>query len=443
MDTSWVEHEFAAVTLRDQRQRPSLLAIVERLSHHPEWSFSANCGPALRKAGWRLFSQPDVELQTAHRQASLERAGACPRVLVVQDTTDLNYHTHGKTQGLGVLGGPNIAGLSLHSALLLDAQGVPLGLLGQRIWAPSAQGRPLPNYRYPLAEKESHRWVEALTWVNQHLAQHPDVTVVADREADFYAYLAWPRPANTSLLVRVQHLHRGVDWHGHRLPLSQVPFFVRGQRRVEVARQSGQAAQSVDLSVDVQPLRCPPAERRTGASVAVWVVRAWEVAPASKGEAIDWYLLSTKPIHTLEEAYAQLDTYCLRWRIERFHYVLKQGLRVERLQFDQVARLSKALQVYSVIAWHLLYLTHQVRHTPQEPAQLHLSEPQVAMLEALTGRQMLTLQQVVLSIAGLAGFQATKKQPLPGEKLLWRGLDTFYQLCQGWDLARVQIYGTG
>lgn len=443
MDTSWVRREFADIALRDQRQRPSLLAIAERLSQHPECSFSANCGPALRKAGWRLFSQPDVELQTAHRQASLERADACPRILVVQDTTDLNYNTHAQTQGLGILGGPDIAGLSMHSALLLNGQGVPLGLLGQRIWAPSAQGRPLPNYRYPLAEKESHRWVEVLTWVNQYLAHHPDVTVVADREADFYEYLAWPRPANTSLLVRVQHLHRGVDWHGHRMPLEAVPFFLRGQRRVEIPRQSGQSAQTVDLSVDVQPLTCPPAERRTGSAIAVWVVRAWEVAPASKQEAIDWYLLSTKPIHTLEQAYEQLDTYCLRWRIERFHYVLKQGLRVERLQFDHFTRLSKALQVYSVVAWHLLYLTHQVRHTPQEPALEHLSEQQVTLLETLTGRQVRTLQQVVLSIAGLAGFCPTKKQPLPGEKLLWRGLATFHQLCQGWNLAREQIYGTG
>jgi len=190
--------------------------------------------------------------------------------------------------------------------------------------------------------------------------------------------------------------------------------------------------------------RISPDSPAAGAESPLWIVRAWggdNPDPA----AIDWYLLTTQPIESLEEAYQVLDGYCLHWRIERFHYVLKQGLHVERLQFDTLTRLKNALQVYSVIAWHLLYLTHLVREQPQAQAQDHVPAEQLGLLHRATRRKLITLQEVVLSIAGLAGCKASKKQPWPGEKSLWQGLNispTLAGLATGqqpalWDRIRI------
>lgn len=138
MDTSWVRTEFTGAHLHDQRQRSSLIEMVERLDAHRELSYSASCGPALSKVGWRLFSQETVHLQAGHQAQSLQRASQSERVLLVQDTTELNRsggplplpRSKART---GRVGGAQIRGLCLHTGLMLNGQGLPLGILEQRV----------------------------------------------------------------------------------------------------------------------------------------------------------------------------------------------------------------------------------------------------------------------------------------------------------------------
>ncbi len=144
-----------------------------------------------------------------------------------QDTTDLSYLSHSATQGLGDLGGGKGGvnpGLSLHSALVLSAQGLPLGLVGQKLWAPVATGKGSHKRSDPLETKESYRWVEALAWVGQYLPHVEQVILVSASESDFYEYMAAPRAANVELLFRVHHLQRYVCCQAERLPLREVSF---------------------------------------------------------------------------------------------------------------------------------------------------------------------------------------------------------------------------
>ena len=57
--------------------------------------------------------------------------------------------------------------------------------------------------------------------------------------------------------------------------------------------------------------------------------------------------------------------YALRWLVERYHYVLKSGCRIERLQLETAARLDRALATYAVVAWRLLWLTYEARRHPE------------------------------------------------------------------------------
>ena len=43
----------------------------------------------------------------------------------------------------------------------------------------------------------------------------------------------------------------------------------------------------------------------------------------------------------------------------------------------------------------------------------------------------------------LRGFTPTKRQPLPGEKIMWRGWSIFSNLCDGYKLAFQKNYETG
>ncbi|HBF38650.1 MAG TPA: hypothetical protein DDW50_15195 [Firmicutes bacterium] len=55
---------------------------------------------------------------------------------------------------------------------------------------------------------------------------------------------------------------------------------------------------------------------------------------------IEWFLLTTIPIGSLEEAVQKIEAYRERWKIERFHYILKSGCGIEDLQLETKERLE-------------------------------------------------------------------------------------------------------
>lgn len=217
MEESWGMKEFKDCGVEDGRESKSLALMADRLLEHPELAFSSAVGSGLRRAAWRIFSKEEVDVSCGHYRQTAHRCQDYDLVLVSQDTTDLSYPTHHATEGLGDLGGGRGGvnlGLSLHSALAMSAAGLPLGLVGQKLWAPAATGRPEHHRHYPLEEKENYCWVEALQWVEQYLSGVKQVVMVSDRDSDFYEYFSSPRPANVDLLFRVHHLHRYVYCRG-------------------------------------------------------------------------------------------------------------------------------------------------------------------------------------------------------------------------------------
>jgi hypothetical protein len=131
-------------------------------------------------------------------------------VLAIQDTTELDFSGHAATRGLGQIGNQYGRGLLAHSILACTDSGVPLGLLGQAVWArpaPSGLSKAQRKQR-PVAAKESYKWLEGLAAVVEGRAQAgdaatlPAVVVVGDAESDVYAYFGAPRPVGVDLLVR-------------------------------------------------------------------------------------------------------------------------------------------------------------------------------------------------------------------------------------------------
>ncbi|MBX0333194.1 hypothetical protein K3G39_08080 [Pontibacter sp. HSC-14F20] len=66
----------------------------------------------------------------------------------------------------------------------------------------------------------------------------------------------------------------------------------------------------------------------------------------------------------------------------------------------------------------MLHLTYLARNQPQTPAEAHIEPLEVKVLQAKVQRPVQTLEEAVVALGKLAGFQKTKKQPLPGVKLL-------------------------
>ena len=114
----------------------------------------------------------------------------------------------------------------------------------------------------------------------------------------------------------------------------------------------------------------------------MWVVHVVETSPPADAEPIEWFLLTTREISTVEQAQECLRWYCLRWRIEDWHRVLKSGCRIEALQHKTAERLKRAIAINLVIAWRIMLMTLLGRECPQLPAEVLFSDLEIEVLQA-------------------------------------------------------------
>ena len=74
--------------------------------------------------------------------------------------------------------------------------------------------------------------------------------------------------------------------------------------------------------------------------------------------------------------------YCLRWRIEDWHRVLKSGCRIEALQHKTAERLKRAIAINLVIAYRIMLMTLLGRECPDLPAEVLFSDLEIEVLKA-------------------------------------------------------------
>jgi Transposase DNA-binding/Transposase Tn5 dimerisation domain len=377
------------------------------------------------------------------------------RILVIQDTTDCNYDSLEDTVGLGYTDGADVRGLMVHSSVALTPEGLPLGLLTQQIWTrdPKDKGRNHSRHRRAMADKESYRWIDHAQAARQVLSPEVQVLHIADRDGDIYDWFVAPRPDNAHLLVRVAQVGRivvtGPEGQERKLGdvvRSQEPL---GTYELTVPRADDRPARVALMAVRVAAVRMVAprhAKKRKQLPTAdVWVIEARELNPPTT-ETLCWLLVTTQPITKLEEAIQALREYALRWRIERFHFVLKSGCQVEQLQLETADRLSNAVAVYSQVAVRLLRLTYLARVAPQTPVQEEFTPDEIAVLdhcrqhqEKNQQAQVTTIQEAVRVIARLGGHLGRKGDGPPGAKTLWRGLRRLHDLVIGKNINNTKV----
>jgi hypothetical protein len=320
---------------------------------------------------------PDA-IRAPHIDSTLDRGHAQPLLLAIQDTTSLDFTHHPATRGLGPIGGTSYQqGLHMHSVLAVTPDGLPLGLLHQQIWVrdPAAVGQKHTRHQRETADKESQRWLTALAATQTQIQPSTQVVTIADREADIYDLFASPRPAHSHLLIRAAYDRRVEQPDGHLWPrMRQAP--VGGAFTVEVPRGDDQPARSATLSLRWTSLRLKPPRHRKGqhtlSAVPLHGVVAEEQQAPPGVQPICWLLLTTLPIVSREDAMQMVAWYTRRWLVERYHFVLKSGCRVEALQLETAGRLERALATYCIVAWRLLWLTYAARLMPTAPCSVAL-----------------------------------------------------------------------
>lgn len=377
----------------------------------------------------------------------------CCRVLAIQDASEGNFDTLSQTTGLGYTDGHATRGLKFHSTLAVRSDGLVAGLLTQQVWTRpfEAKGRAAKRRQRDAEDKESFRWQDHAQAARQAVPAEVVLIHVADREGDIYDWLAAPRPANTHLLVRVAQAQRVVVYGplGQRGHLAEVVAeqALLGQQVITVPRADDRPQRQANLSLRVAKVEIQPPKhakgRRQMPGVEAWIVEAREEQPPAGSTAVHWRLVTTEPILSWEQAVQALSEYQLRWRIERFHFVLKSGCGIERLELSTAERLANAVAVYSQVAVRIMRLTYLARIEPEAEASKEFSVEELRVLEAEQQRRnkqatgpLRTIREAVRVVAQMGGHLGRQGDGPPGLKVLWRGLLALHHRILGFRLGQ-------
>jgi hypothetical protein len=433
--TSWSRQEFSGLDFGDTRLDERLLSIADALAAQPMSSLNTACEDwAATKAAYRFFDNPKVSsagILASHFQQTFQRMRSHERVFAIQDTTYLDSTDHPSTQGLGPIStkSQKRQGLVKHTTLVVSASGVPLGCLTDKVWVRDTSDKKDGKAK-PLQERESYKWIEALSQTHTRTPEGVEVITVCDREADIYEFFVEAK--EHPFVIRVAQNRRIEDTHGSlRTLMSTSP--VAGEFTLEVPARPQQPAREAHLQVHFArttlspPYRPGLPETENLPAVEVYLVWVVEPDPPDDRSPLEWLLLTNVEVSNFSEALQRIHWYTQRWHIEVYFKVLKSGTKVEQTRLQTKDRLLRYIALLSVIAWRLYWMTLLNRHVPGADCTQVLTENEWRALYALTHKTRTfpektpTVAQVVLWIAKLGGFLGRKSDGTPGVTVLWRG----------------------
>ena len=125
--------ELTAIDLGDRRLNRRAGQLLETLGEKPTLSIPGACnGWDETRAAYRLFDQDVVTAEAVlapHTACTEERLREHPRVLCIEDTSELDYTKKKGIAGLGPLNLESRWGLYLHPTLAITPERVPLAHL--------------------------------------------------------------------------------------------------------------------------------------------------------------------------------------------------------------------------------------------------------------------------------------------------------------------------
>jgi hypothetical protein len=466
--SSGFAEEFVGIDFNDKRLSDRVVRIAECLGRSCRASIPAAAdGRAEMEAIYRFVDNPKVsppKLTYQHRCATVERMRQCDVVLLVQDTTELDVtRPSQQVSGAGPLTHDSRRGSYYHPLMACSAEGLALGTIWNKHWVRetihtdrTASEKRKEVRSKPIEEKESIRWVEGVRAAVEVARECPRTQCIAisDSESDIYEVLAEPRvleedrqlelivraagdrnlaDCTDKLLSRVRStpgLYRATVDVSKRRPKTNVTkkSSRKGSREARIAEVEVRAAR-----VTIRAPRNGP--RRP--SLEYNVVLVEEVSPPEGETPIQWILITSLPIDTIEDVQRIVGYYCHRWQIEIYFRVLKSGCRIQERYFESMPRLENCLAIYIVIAWKILYLCRLGQECPDLPCDIVFSESEWKAVYTIVKHkpapsQAPTINEMIRFIASLGGY-VIRKTTNPGTQTLWLGLQRVYDLANAWD----------
>jgi len=387
---------------------------------------------------------PD-EIAAAHHASTAARCRAYSFVFLAVDGSSLRYADRDGSRGMGRIGADdmNAKGLKILPGLAVSPEGVPLGLLGQSVWV---RGTKADSHRHRrgLADKETKYWHQTIEQSQDVLEQEaPDVMLwpQLDREGDSWSLLLdavdnvecrWVTVrANTNRNLAKDRDGQDESEPGGKLfdALARSP--VDATYELEVPAGPSRRGRTATMSVRSANVTLLLRDQRSGQRhpaplYAVWVR---ETGTTPDGEKpIEWILLTTYPVETVDDALLVVFGYSQRWRIEELFAALKsRGCNVEESLLQAADHVRRFVAIMLTVAVRLLRLAYLGRLQPQLPAALEFTRSERQAL--LLGTELdpdhadeLTMGDTLLMLGKLGGHVGDPTKRPIGYEVLGRGL---------------------
>jgi len=410
------------------------------------------------KAGaTRFFRNPKVSVEEIIATAAKRTAEAARgrRILLIQDTTEINYEAKaGRQTGLGTVGNGTDRGLFLHAALALDAEdGTVLGLASAQIYRRSKKKH--RHYQtQPIEDKESFRWIETAQKASAALPDATRITDISDRESDIYEVFARVPDARTDVLVRITYDRALEDGGNAFATLAEQKE--GGRIEFDLSARAGRPARKVALAVRFACVRIR--QPKTGAStddppsISLTLVEACEGAPPNGEKPVLWRLATNRTIVSFEDAAQAIDDYRKRWTVEQVFRTLKtQGVDIEESLLGNgsaLERIAAAAVVSATQVMQLVYARGEEGRRFQASrvfgsTEIAVLKRLIPTLEGKTEKQMNphstgTLAWASWCIARLGGWNGYQSERPPGPLTFSRGFKRFHYIVEGVTLMQTR-----
>jgi hypothetical protein len=474
----WVKEELKTAEFGDTRVDARFQRVMDDLSQKPSVSIPAACGGWNETlAAYRFFENQRVtsaRVLQPHRQATLQRIGMHPIVLMIQDTTEINVtRRQERMKGAGPMSDESQWGFYVHPLLAVTPERVSLGVTDVEIWA-----RDLEEFRQrqrakeqdcgakgkrrkqqPIEEKESVRWLKGYRKGCEVAREVPQTTIVviSDSEGDIYecfeeaAREDGAAKAEWSVRACPDRNLSGMAGDCRRLRAHVASTRVLGTLEIEVREQTPEnpsarkrnqprSARTATMTVQAARVKLRGPQRPGGRppDVEINVVLVREKNPPAGEEAIEWLLLTSLPIRTFEQVQCVISYYCCRWQIEVYFKVLKSGCKIEDRQFQDADHYLPCLALYMVIAWRVAYVMMLGRQCPEMSCEEIFGEVEWKAVYTVVQGQAApaeppTLAAMVSMVASLGGHLGRKHDGPPGPKAMWIGMQRMRDLALAWD----------
>lgn len=453
---SWIDDELAGCVFSDERLNARFLTLCKSISKSIGETLPEVCRNwASTKAAYRFLSNKNVDeskiLQGHYESTKIRVTNNDGPILILHDTSEFSYKRStpeniGFTREVklgskkhGIPQKHKICGILLHASLAITADGLPLGLCKAKFWTREQSSKKKWNKKHignlmhiPIEEKESYRWLENLK-SSVDLLGNPDKLIhIGDRENDIFEYFTLAQQLGTHFLVRSRSDRVADDASISEIIATEKPKY---RHKISFKDSEGNAV-TTNLLIKVRRLLIHPCKAKQSKfePIELTFLSAYEENVPSNREPIFWNLITDLKVSNKKDASKLLEWYSRRWSIETYFKILKSGFNAEKSKLRSKHRLQNIISIFCILAWRLFWLTNLAREVNSTAVKIAFTKIERKVLKKISGgigRRCQSIRDYLTTIATLGGYLNRKKDPPPGNMVMWKGLNRLHDMTEG------------